>query len=167
MPRRRPAPAGSAPPPRWWCRRRPGRRGAAWAAVPPGAGGPGVVRWWWSPIAPSVSAGNVHGVPVVGGRSECGATARDVDETPRAAAPARCRPSAVRLDAVDDLLRRVPCIRGDRRAAGGVGRGLLALLADHVGLERLERGGLGLVVVLGAADVVADQHDRVLVGRRG
>src|SRR4051812_26951246 len=48
---------------------------------------------------------------------------------------AGCRSSAGRLDRVDDLLRCVPRVRGDRRAARGVGRGLLAVLADHVVLE--------------------------------
>src|SRR3954468_10102368 len=86
--------------------------------------------------------------------------------TSRAAAPAWSRSSG-RLDGVDDLLRGVPGVRRDRRTAGSLGRGLLALFADDVVLERLDRVGLRLVVVLDATDVVADQNDRVLLGRRG
>src|SRR3954449_7793021 len=65
-------------------------------------------------------------------------------------------------DRVDRLLAVAARGVRDRRGAGLVGRGLLAVLADHVAHERLDQVGLGRVVVLGAADVVADQHDRVL-----
>src|SRR3954464_10291547 len=61
--------------------------------------------------------------------------------------------SSGRRDGVDDLLRGVPGVRGDRGAARGAGRGLLALLADDVVLERLHRVCLRLVVILHAADV--------------
>src|SRR4051794_35072288 len=71
-------------------------------------------------------------------------------------------------DRVDRLLALLAQGVGDRRGAGLVGRGLLAGLTDHVAHERLHQlGGVGLVV-LDAADVVADQDDRVLarIGRR-
>src|SRR4051812_36489269 len=65
--------------------------------------------------------------------------------TSRAAAPAGGRSSG-RLDGVDDLLGCGPGVGGDRRTAGSLGRGLLALVADDVVLERLDRVGLRLVV---------------------
>ena len=60
--------------------------------------------------------------------------------------------------AVVELLAEIV---GDRRRAGGVGGGLLALGRVHVVHERLHQIGGGLVVVLQADDVVADQRDRV------
>src|SRR3954454_15923877 len=54
-------------------------------------------------------------------------------------------------DRVDRLLAVAARGVRDRRGAGLVGRGLLAVLADHVAHERLDQVGLGRVVVLGAA----------------
>src|SRR5215211_2470172 len=60
-------------------------------------------------------------------------------------------------DRVDRLLRLLAQRVRERRRARGVGRGLLAVLADHVVHEGPNQVGLGLVVVLHAADQVADQ----------
>ena len=102
-----------------------------------------VVRWWWSPLAPSGRAGlcvacagrptSARRPGTSGGRP--GPRSRPADQ-----------PAAV--IASTTVCACVAQGVGDRRAAGGVGRGLLALLADHVGLERLDRVGLRLVVVL-------------------
>src|SRR3954470_3639358 len=72
------------------------------------------------------------------------------------------RSGSLRRDRVDRLLALLAQGVGDRRGAGLVGRGLLAGLADHVALERLDQRGRVGVVVLDAADVVTDQDQRVL-----
>src|SRR4051794_5657629 len=82
--------------------------------------------------------------------------------------PPVSRSESLRRDRVDRLLALLAQGVRDRRGAGLVGRGLLAVRADHVALEGLDQlGGVG-VVVLDAADVVADEDQRVLalVGRR-
>ena len=106
----------------------------------------------------------------VGSCGECGRragrsapTARDVERTPRAARAARPVGQPAAVIASTTFCAVGPCVVGDRRAAGGLGRGLLALLADHVGLERLDqRRPWPGRSYCDAADVVADQHDRVL-----
>src|SRR5690606_28446082 len=72
-----------------------------------------------------------------------------------------------RRDLVDGGLQGLPGVGAQRGGAGLVGRDLLALLADHVGQEALGEVGVGLVLVLHARHLVADQHDRVGVGLVG
>src|SRR3712207_2904891 len=82
----------------------------------------------------------------------------------------RCRchgGSARHADGVDGGLALLAEGVRDGRGAGGLGRGLLALLADDVAHEGLHQVGGLLLLVLHAADVVADQHDRVLAGLLG
>src|SRR5919112_972393 len=70
-------------------------------------------------------------------------------------------------DRVHSSLRLLAERVGDGGGTGGLGRGLLTLLADHVPHEVLDQTGLLLVVIGDAADVVADQDDRVAAGLGG
>src|SRR5918997_1554949 len=70
-------------------------------------------------------------------------------------------------DRVHSSLRLLTERVGDGGGAGGLGRGLLTVLADHVPHEGLDQTGLLLFVVGDAADVVAHQDDRVAAGLGG
>src|SRR3954453_89023 len=144
MPAPRALPANSRSP-----SRRTARGARVWGALVVVTGGPSVCRiegWWGDGTGP--------------GRR----TARDVR---RRLGPVACGPtSSGDGDRVDRLLGLFPQRVGDRCRARGVRGSGLAFLADHVTLEGLDQVGGGLLVVLDAADVVADQDDRVLVGRR-
>src|SRR5688500_4286016 len=84
--------------------------------------------------------------------------------------PGRCCADAVSIpgsgsggDRVGGRLGLLAQGVGQRRGAGRLGRSRLAVLADDVPGERLDQVGGLLVLVLDAADQVADQDDRVLV----
>src|SRR5690606_17101658 len=117
--------------------------------------------------------------PRAGGWPAAGGPPRSAGRPPRRARPGAPGPAAVRGDDTggcgslgDDRLDRgvdllAEALR-DRRAAGLVGRDLLALLGGDEGEVVLHELRLGGVLVLDAADEVRHERDRVrAVGRRG
>src|SRR4051812_13918612 len=74
---------------------------------------------------------------------------------------ASARGSAPRSDRVDGGLDLLAQLVADRRRAGVLGRGVLALRADDVAVERLDQLALVGRVVLRAGDLVGDERDRI------
>src|SRR5690349_18454741 len=72
--------------------------------------------------------------------------------------------SAPRSDRVDGGLDLLAQLVADRRRARVLGRGVLALRADDVLVERLDQLALVRRVVLGAGDLVRDERDRIRAG---
>ena len=94
---------------------------------------------------------------------------------PGPAAATRSRPGGrpgwtAQAPAVMPVTAGVICVRSSsrqRRGAGRLRRGLLAVRAGGVGEEALHQVRLGRVGVLRAGDLVGDQHDRVGARRGG